>query len=171
MRSMRRLLRPANVLACLALFIALGGTGWAGDVIGHNAVGTPQLKAAAVTSIKLAPGAVTRSKIAKGAVGSDAIAAGAIAADRLAAGVVGGVAGAKISTVTTPAAVPANSNGTVVTAVCPSGQKATGGGWNSGLDAFPLYEGPTADGAGWSASFASSPAGASVSVSVICAAP
>jgi hypothetical protein len=171
MRRMRRLLTPANAIACLALFIALGGTGWAGEVIGHGAVGTAQLKTAAVTPLKLAPAAVTRSKIAKGAVGKDAIAAGSIEADKLVPGVVGGVAGAKISTVTTPAGVPGNSTGTVVTATCPSGQKASGGGWSSGLDAFALYEGPTADGTGWTASFASDSVGASVSVSAICIAP
>ena len=162
MRRATRLLTPANVLAGLALFLALGGTGWAGQVIGHGAVGTVQLKGEAVTAGKIAKGAVTRSKLAKGAVGSEAIAAG----------VVGGVAGTKLSTVTAPGTVPANSTGTVFTATCPAGQKASGGGWNSGLDAFPLYEGPPPDGTGWTASFVSSPTtSASVSVSAVCVAP
>jgi hypothetical protein len=156
----------------VALFVALGGTGWAGQVIGHGAVGTVQLKGEAVTAGKIAKGAVTRSKLAKGAVGSEAIAAGSVSAENLAAGVVGGVAGTKLSTVTAPGTVPANSSGTVVTATCPAGQKASGGGWNSGLDAFPLYEGPTPDGTGWTASFVSSPTtSASVSVSAVCVAP
>src|SRR4051794_9345986 len=43
MRRAGRLLTPANVIACIALFVALGGTGWAGEVIGRNAVGTTQL--------------------------------------------------------------------------------------------------------------------------------
>ena len=113
MRRVRRWLTPANVLAGLALFVALEGTGWAGQVIGHGAVGTVQLKGEAVTAGKIAKGAVTKSKLAKGAVGSEAIArgavgneaiaAGTIAVDRLATGVVGGVAGSKISTVTVPA--------------------------------------------------------------------
>ena len=39
MRRVRRVLTPANVIACIALFVALGGTGWAGQVIGRGAVG------------------------------------------------------------------------------------------------------------------------------------
>src|SRR4051794_31222085 len=99
MRRARRWLTPANVLAGLALFVALEGTGWAGQVIGHGAVGTVQLKGEAVTAGKIAKGAVTRSKLAKGAVGSEAIAAGAVSAENLAAGIVGGVAGTKLSAV------------------------------------------------------------------------
>ena len=53
----------------------------------------------AVTGGKLAPGSVTRSKIGMGAVGSDALAKGGVSAHKLAAGVVGGVAGAKLTTV------------------------------------------------------------------------
>jgi trimeric autotransporter adhesin len=173
MRRVRRLLTPANVLASLALFFALGGTGWAGQVIGTGAVGTAQLKASAVTSAKLAASAVTKAKIAKGAVSADAIAKGSITADRLAAGVVGGVAGSKISTVNSAAvSVPVNNDGTAVSAACPSGQKAIGGGWNSGLWAAPISEGPTADGAGWSVSFETGPnQPATVTVSVVCIAP
>ena len=99
---------PANVLAGLALFFALGGTGWAGQVLGSGAVGTAQLARESVTTPKIASGAVTKSKLGKGAVTTDAIARGTVAADRLAAGVIGGVAAAKISTVSSPAAtVPA----------------------------------------------------------------
>ena len=51
----RRLKRPspALVIACLALLIALGGTGYAAVVLPRNSVGTIQLKAGAVTSIKV----------------------------------------------------------------------------------------------------------------------
>jgi hypothetical protein len=172
MRRARRWITPANVLACLALFFALGGTGWAGQVIGNSSVGTSQLKSAAVTPAKIAPGAVTRSKIGKGAVGSDALAKGGVTADKLAAGVLGGVAGSKITTVNSAAtAVPVNNDGTAVTATCPSGQKAVAGGWNSGLYAYPISDGPTADGTGWTASFGTGTAAATVAVSVVCLAP
>jgi hypothetical protein len=143
------MLTPANVIACVALFVALGGTGWAGQVIGHNSVGTPQLKSNAVTTSKIANGAVSKAK--------------------LAAGVVGGVAASKITKVDSPiAAVPANSTGTVVNAVCPGGAKAVAGGWASGLYATPISEGPTPDGLGWSVSFKAAGSPGSVSVSVIC---
>jgi hypothetical protein len=169
----RRALTPANVIACLALFFALGGTGWAGQVIGASSVGTTQLKSGAVTAGKLAPAAVTRSKIGNGAVGSDALAKGGVTADKLAAGVVGGVAGAKLSTVNSAATpLPLDSIGTPVSVACASGQKAVGGGWSSGLYAAPIAEGPTVDGSGWTVTFESAPTtAATVSVSAICAAP
>ena len=152
MRRLRRVLTPANVIACTALFVALGGTGWAGQVIGRGAVGSTQLKSNAVTSSKIANGAVTKVKLAPG-IGE-------------------GVAASKITKVDSPiAAVPANSTGTVVTAVCPAGSKAVGGGWSAGLYGYQLSEGPSPDGAGWTVSFGTSSSPASVSVSVMCIAP
>jgi hypothetical protein len=142
-------LTPANVIACLALFFALGGTGWAAQVLGKGSVGAAQLKSNAVTSSKIANGAVTKTKFA--------------------AGTIGGVTASKITKVDSPiAAVPANSTGTVVTATCPAGAKAVAGGWSAGLYAYQLSEGPTPDGLGWTVSFGSSTSPASVSVSVIC---
>jgi hypothetical protein len=183
MGRVRRVVTPANVIASMALFVALGGTGWAAQVIGNNSVGTPQLKSnavtapklasSAVTAAKLASGAVTKSKIGKGAVTTDAISRGAVTADRIAAGVVGGVSASKVSTVNSAAVtVPANNDGTVVAATCASGQKAIGGGWNSGLYGFPISEGPTADGTGWTVSFATGfQQPATVTTTAICAAP
>ncbi|HEV7774739.1 MAG TPA: collagen-like protein [Conexibacter sp.] len=55
---MHRLRRPrltyANVVASLALFVALGGTGYAATQLAPNSVGTPQLKRGAVTGAKIA---------------------------------------------------------------------------------------------------------------------
>ena len=174
---------PATVLSALALFVALGGTGWADQVLGTGSVGTSQLKANAVTTPKIANGAVTKSKLgrgvvtsaalAKGAVTGTAIAAGTITADRLATGVVGGVAGTKISTVVSPlTTIPVGSVGTPVTATCAAGQKAIGGAWNAGRFAFTDSEGPTPDGTGWSAVFETgSQTSATVTVAAICVAP
>jgi hypothetical protein len=47
---------PALVVACLALLVALSGTGYAAVVLPKGSVGTPQLKAGAVTSIKVKDG-------------------------------------------------------------------------------------------------------------------
>ena len=64
---MRKLVRrpsPALVIACVALGVALGGTGYATVLqVPRNSVGTPQLKASAVTAGKLAPNAVTSAKV------------------------------------------------------------------------------------------------------------
>jgi hypothetical protein len=133
----------------MALFFALGGTGWAGQMLRPSSVGSAQLKSSAVTTSKLADRSVTKVK--------------------LAAGVVGGVEPSKISKVDSPiAAVPANSAGTVVNAICPAAAKAVAGGWSSGLYAYEISEGPTPDGNGWTVSFATGSSPATVAVSVIC---
>ena len=67
------LARAPLVISLLALFFALGGTGWAGQVLGHGSVGTAQLARDSVTTPKIAAGAVTKSKLATGAVTSSAL--------------------------------------------------------------------------------------------------
>ena len=56
----RRIQRPspAMVIACLALLLALGGTGYAAGVLPVGSVGTPQLKANAVVSSKVKDGSL-----------------------------------------------------------------------------------------------------------------
>jgi hypothetical protein len=49
---------PALVVACLALLVALSGTSYAAVVLPRGSVGTPQLKAGAVTSVKVKDGAL-----------------------------------------------------------------------------------------------------------------
>jgi hypothetical protein len=51
----RERLTFANVVACLALFVALGGVGYAATALPKGSVGTPQLKKGAVTRAKIAP--------------------------------------------------------------------------------------------------------------------
>jgi hypothetical protein len=77
----RRFRRPrltfANVIACLALFIALGGTGYAAFKLPRRSVGTRQLKAGAVTTSKVKRGAINLAKIkasAKNRLGTDVVA-------------------------------------------------------------------------------------------------
>jgi hypothetical protein len=52
------------MVALLALFVSLGGVGYAATQLPRNSVGTGQLRANAVTGAKLADGAVTSSKVA-----------------------------------------------------------------------------------------------------------
>jgi len=60
----------ANVVATLALFVALGGAAYAATQLPKNSVGPKQLRKNAVTAPKIAKGAVTKAKL-----GADAQAA------------------------------------------------------------------------------------------------
>ncbi len=65
MKKIGKHLSFSNVIAALALFIALGGSAYA---VGKNTIGTKQLKNNAVTAKKIKKNAVTSAKIKNGAV-------------------------------------------------------------------------------------------------------
>lgn len=81
---------PAVALACLALFVALGGMSYAAGVLPAGSVGTRQLRAGAVTKPKLRNRAVTSAKLRNDAVTSAKIAPRAVRASDLAPGLVTG---------------------------------------------------------------------------------
>jgi hypothetical protein len=58
---------PAMIVALIALFVAMGGAGYAAVKLKKNAVKTKNIKDGAVTSSKLGNGAVTSSKLANDA--------------------------------------------------------------------------------------------------------
>ena len=67
---MKRLLylrpSPAMVVACAALFVSLGGVGYAAIVLPANSVGTKQLKRNAVTSAKVKKHSLLKSDFKRG---------------------------------------------------------------------------------------------------------
>jgi len=62
----RSKLTYANVIASLALFVALGGVSWAAVTLPANSVGKRQLKRNAVTSAKVANGSLKKADFAAG---------------------------------------------------------------------------------------------------------
>jgi hypothetical protein len=68
MKRFRRVPSRSLAVAITALFVALGGTGYAAFSLPKNSVGTKQLKSRAVTGPKIAAGSVTGSKIANGTI-------------------------------------------------------------------------------------------------------
>jgi hypothetical protein len=97
MTDLKRHLSFANLLSCLALFIALSGVAYAATLgknavkarnIARGAVTTPKLKNGAVTASKLRNGAVIGSKIANGAVGASKLANASVRSSALGGGVV-----------------------------------------------------------------------------------
>ena len=98
MKQLRKHLSVANVLSCIALFVALSGAAYAATTATRNsvkaksiakgAVTTPKLKNGAVTNAKLRNGAVTGAKIAPATIGSSQLATGAVRSGQLGGGVV-----------------------------------------------------------------------------------
>jgi hypothetical protein len=79
---MRPKLTFANVISCLALFVALGGLAVAAG-LPKNSVGTKQLKKNAVTAAKIKDDAVGTTKIQDGAVSAAKVQNGAIGAAKI----------------------------------------------------------------------------------------
>src|SRR5262249_27228508 len=101
MKNLRPSLSYANVVATLALFVALGGASYAAIKLPKNSVGTKQLKKEAVTGAKVKKGTLTGTQISASTLGtvpsathadSAAIATNAANAERL-----GGAAGASFA--------------------------------------------------------------------------
>jgi len=82
---------PAMIVACIALFIALGGTSYAATKLSANCVGTKQLKKNAVTNVKVKNATLTAAKIKDGTLTSVDLADGAVSTAK-----VGEVPGARV---------------------------------------------------------------------------
>jgi hypothetical protein len=67
-KILRRLPSPAMVVACIALAVALGGTGYAAIKLPRNSVGTQQLRKDAVVASKLSSRSVGPQKLQNNAV-------------------------------------------------------------------------------------------------------
>ena len=69
---------PAFVLACVALFVALGGTGYAALQLPKNSVGSKQIKKGAVKTSEIANNAVTGAKVRGGSLTASDFQAGSL---------------------------------------------------------------------------------------------
>jgi hypothetical protein len=79
----RKKLTYSNVIAGLALFVALGGVAVAA-ALPKNSVGPKQLKNGAVTAKKLRREAVGNHKLAPGAVSASKLSTGAVTSSKIA---------------------------------------------------------------------------------------
>jgi hypothetical protein len=82
--TLKRHLTVANVLSCMALFIALGGTAYAAVKLKPNQVKAVNIARQAVTNAKLKTQAVTSGKIKNGGVVNADLGAGAVTSSKIA---------------------------------------------------------------------------------------
>jgi len=85
---LKRHLSVANVLSCIALFVALGGVAYAAVRIPPNAVKARNIANQAVTNPKIKREAVTSGKIRNGGVNAIDLGAGQVTGEKLATGAV-----------------------------------------------------------------------------------
>jgi hypothetical protein len=88
--TLKRHLSVANVLSCIALFVALGGVAYAAVKIPPNAVKARNIARQAVTNAKIKREAVTSGKIKDGGVNALDIGAGQVTNEKIATGAVTG---------------------------------------------------------------------------------
>ncbi len=84
MTNLKRHLTAANVLSCMALFIALGGTAYAAVKLKPNQVKAVNIAKQAVTNAKIKTQAVTSGKIKNGGVVNADLGAGAVTGSKIA---------------------------------------------------------------------------------------
>jgi hypothetical protein len=120
------------VIACVALAIALGGTGYATVLqVPRNSVGPAQLKSSAVTSRKLAPNAVTSAKVKNRSLLRADFAIGQLPAGPTGPQGPAGPAGPPGLSAVERVAVTSASNTTTsksASIACPAGKRLVGGG-------------------------------------------
>jgi hypothetical protein len=86
--TLKRHLTVANVLSCIALFVALGGAAYAAVKIPVNGVKARNIAPQAVTNAKIKREAVTSGKIKNGGVNALDIGAGQVTNEKIATGAV-----------------------------------------------------------------------------------
>jgi hypothetical protein len=185
LKRIRSRLTFANVIACTALFVALGGGAYAATQLPKNSVGTKQLKKAAVTPAKLSKAAKSTLTGATGNAGATGPTGPkgtqGLKGERGEKGEKGekGTAGTtNIHEVVTGTHIAKNQIAAAAKAECHAGQIATGGGvFNQTTPSATLYQdgplpNPLGNGAeptGWEVTYKSGAEEFEAFVYVLCA--
>ncbi|MBV8945406.1 MAG: hypothetical protein JO286_16750 [Solirubrobacterales bacterium] len=124
----RRHLSVPLVVSFLALFVALGGAGWAALRIPPNSVGNAQLQNFSVGNAKLRPNSVGSAKIIAGAVGARQVNSRQVQLRVTSSCLIGAIQALSLSGNVTCAPAPPNEYGTLPqnAALGPSQQQVAG---------------------------------------------
>jgi hypothetical protein len=125
-RILRRLPSPAMVVACLALTVALGGTGYAAIKLPRNSVGSAQLRKDAVVAKKLSARSVGPQKLQNNAVTNRSVKDSAITGAKVVESTLDKVpSAANADAAANAATVGGNTMRRFVANVAPGGAEAT----------------------------------------------
>lgn len=171
MTRTRKVFTFSNVVACVALFIALGGTVYAAGKISGK-----QIQASSLPGNRIKPKTVTAKQIKPNTLTGNQIKAGSLTGAKIKQSTLTGVSAASlatvyyaVATVTVPSGNP--PNGTAGAASCPPGTFVIGGGANLSNEekSFVNDNGPSPLHTAWTATLYGSE-GTSMTVTAICTA-
>lgn len=167
----------SNVVACLALFVALGGSVYAagkisGNQIKANSLPGNRVKAKTLTAKQVKPGSLTGAQIKAGSLTGTQIQAGSLTGTQINTSTLSGVTASKLASIQYASTnVSLGVGAATGTATCPAGTNVIGGGAivsNDDLD-FVNDSGPNATRNGWTAT-GFGQLGNSMTVTAICTA-
>jgi hypothetical protein len=170
MLGIRKVLTFSNVVACLALFVALGGSVYAASKISGK-----QIKANSLPGNRIKPKTITGNRIKPKTLTGRQIKKHSLTGNEINQGTLTGVSAAALSgvqyQVTTVPLARNSSDGTTATVACPSGTSVIGGGATVSDDehAFVNDSGPGPQQASWTATgFVRFGAGGTMTVTAVC---
>ncbi len=187
MARIAKLLSFSNVVACLALFIALGGSVYAagkisgtqikasslpGNRIKAKTLTGNQIKPGSLTGNQIKPGSLTGAQIKSGSLTGAQIQAGSLTGTQINTSTLTGVTASKVASVQyAVATVSLGATAAAATASCPAGTNVVGGGATVSNEetAFVNDSGPNSTRNGWTAT-GFGEVGTSMNVTAICTA-
>jgi hypothetical protein len=173
LRHVRKLFTFSNVIAMLALFLALGGSVYAAS--SHKINGS-KIKPKSIPGNRIKANSLTAAQIKSGTLTGAKVKPGSLTGKQVVGSTLTGVSASSLSAVdyaaTTVTLSQFKAGGTTATASCPSGQRVIGGGAlvSNDNNASVNDSGPTASRGGWEATAHSYEQGVTMTVTAICTA-
>jgi hypothetical protein len=159
---LRKMVSFSNVVAFIALFVALGGSVYAASKINGK-----QIKPKSIPANRIKPGSITGTQVKKQSLTGTQVVGSSLTG-------VSASALASVQYVASTVALPNGfgSQGTTAIAGCPAGTKAIAGGAtvSEEKEAFVNDSGPTADRNGWTATGFSQLSSVTMTVTAVCTA-
>lgn len=172
MKRIRSVFSFSNVVAVLALFLALGGSVYAAS----NKISGTQIKPKSLPGNRIKPRSLTNAQVKARTLTGAKVKPGSLTGKQVVGSSLTGVSAAALGSVqysvTTTTLARGTSNGTSTTAACPPGLKVIGGGAVVSNDsvAYVSDSGPQLSRTGWEATGSAYGGGATMTVTAICTA-